>query len=85
MAVPTVDCGATTKLTESLNNIANVQPKVATIRLAMAGATLRSPHFGKMIKIKLKDKQRNIMKIVNINLILCQGTESRSSSGQRSN
>ena len=37
----TVDCGATTTLTDSLNNMTNVQPKVVTIQLAMAGATMR--------------------------------------------
>ena len=42
----TVDCGATTTLTVSLNNMANVQPKVVTIQLAMAGATMRSSHVG---------------------------------------
>jgi hypothetical protein len=36
----TVDSGATTTLTDSLNNMTNVQLKVVTIKLAMAGATM---------------------------------------------
>ena len=42
----TVGCVATTTLTDSLSNMTNVQPKVVTIPLAMAGATMCSSHVG---------------------------------------
>jgi hypothetical protein len=42
----TVDCGATTTLTVSLNNITDVRPKLVTIQLAMAGVTMKSSHVG---------------------------------------
>ncbi len=44
----TVDCGATTTLTVSLNNMTDVRPKIVTIQLAMAGVTmnLKSSHVG---------------------------------------
>ncbi len=42
----TVDCGATTTLTVSLNNITDVRPKIVTIQLAMAGVTMKSTHVG---------------------------------------
>jgi len=42
----TVDCGATTTLTVSLNNMTDVRPKIVTIQLAMAGVTMKSSHVG---------------------------------------
>ncbi len=44
----TVDGGATTKttITKELLNMSNVKPKVVTIQLAMAGATMKSTHVG---------------------------------------
>ena len=42
----TVDCGATTTITKELLNMSNVKPKVVTIQLAMAGATMKSTHVG---------------------------------------
>ena len=44
----TVDCGATTTLTESFNNMTNITPKVVTIQLAAAGATMKLLHVGTM-------------------------------------
>ncbi len=38
----TVDCGATTTLTVSLNNMTDVRPKTVTIQLAMAGVAIKS-------------------------------------------
>jgi hypothetical protein len=42
----TVDCGATTTLTVSLNNMTDVRPKIVTIQLAMACVTMKSSHVG---------------------------------------
>jgi hypothetical protein len=43
----TVDCGATTTLTVSLNNMTDIRPKIVTIQiLAMAGVTMKSSHVG---------------------------------------
>ncbi len=40
----TVNCGTTTTLTVSLNNMTDVRPKIVTIQLAMAGVTMKSSH-----------------------------------------
>ena len=42
----TVDCGATTTLKASLNNITDARPKNVAIQLAMAGVTIKSSHVG---------------------------------------
>ena len=42
----TVDCGATTTLTDSFTNMTDITPKVVTIQLAAAGATMKSSHVG---------------------------------------
>ena len=41
-----VDCGATTTITKSLNNMTEVKPQVVTIQLAMDGLTMKSSHVG---------------------------------------
>ena len=42
----TFDCGALTTVTESLNNMTEVVPKVTTIQLAQDGMTMQSTHIG---------------------------------------
>ena len=41
-----VDCGASTTITKSLNNMAEVKPQVVIIQLAMDGLTMKSTHVG---------------------------------------
>jgi hypothetical protein len=42
----TVDCGASTTISESLTNMTEVVPKVVTIQLAMDGMTMQSTYIG---------------------------------------
>ena len=59
----TVDCGASTTISESLTNMTEVVPKVVTIQLAMDGMTMQklildSRHIMFMIKLVQSDQLR---------------------------
>ena len=67
----TVDCGTT--LTDSLNNMTNVQPNVVTIQLAMTVATMRSSHVGTKT-----DRQLALLKFsIEAGILLCGNGVSR--------